>query len=70
MKLETKKSSYARLPDPKKPETMHFNGVIQLTRSQTRMVADTLEPLVKELGGREKASLALTSSSARFRATA
>ena len=38
---------------------MHFNGIIQLTRSQTKVVADALEPMVKELGGREKASLAL-----------
>ena len=49
----------ARLADPTNPSSMHYNGIIQLSRSQTAAVADALEPLLAKYGSRAGIALAL-----------
>jgi len=40
-----------RPPDPSVPATLHYHGAVALSRSQTRVLADALEPFVQEQGG-------------------
>jgi adenylate kinase family enzyme len=48
-----------RLADPARPETMHHRGIIQLSRSQTKTLADALDPIFREHGSRKRLALAL-----------
>lgn len=48
-----------RPADPLVPATMHYRGTVQLSRSQTKTVADKLDPFVESLGGVGPAAKAL-----------